>query len=407
MAHAIVATEILAGTSSDPDLLGRLRLTVLADIEPIAIEWRDLETRCDVSPYQSYDFVAAWSKHAAASDGVDVRIGVVRDEWGKVAAILPFGVTKGRFVTTAHYLCASHSNLNMPLVSRKHRDRFGPEAVAALLRLYCEMVGADLLVLSFQPDEWLGLPHPFGRLPRQPSSGEVKSIVTGQSYVALLQSALSRNARSKLRRKEAKLAAAKVGLPRQASTPEEVARVLDAFIAQKGRQLAEMGASDPFAAPNVREFLLHAALAGLESGSGLILHSLPRGREILAVRGVLRHGSHASLLVQSYDMDHALAHDSPGEVLFGGALAQDIADGVRELDLGVGVARYKDTWSNAVIPMFDATLPLTQAGRASAAAERARIASVRRIKGNTALYSALKSARAWIARMRRRLSGSR
>jgi CelD/BcsL family acetyltransferase involved in cellulose biosynthesis len=402
MAQVLAATHTRAETSTE-QRLDRLRLTVASDITPLAFEWRDLEARCEISPYQSYAFVAAWARHAASQEGVDVRVGIVRDEWGKIAAILPFGVTKGRFVTTAHYLGASHSNLNMPLVSRAHANRFQPETVKALLTSYGQAVGADLLVLSFQPEQWQGLPHPFLSLPRQASTGEVKSIVIPGDYETLLEVALSRKSRSQLRRKEKRLLAVQVGRPERARKPEEVMRVIDIFIAQKGRQLAELGASDPFAAPEVASFLIELGLAGLDGEGGLVLHSLSKGGEILAVRGTLRRGSHASLFIQSFDMDHDLASESPGEVLFGGALAQDIAEGVRELDLGVGRARYKDSWASAVMPMFDVILPLTQAGQAYAAAERARIAGVRSIKASTRLYGALKSVRAFIGRTNRRL----
>jgi CelD/BcsL family acetyltransferase involved in cellulose biosynthesis len=90
-------------------------------------------------------------------------------------------------------------------------------------------------------------------------------------------------------------------------------------------------------------------------------------------------------------------------VLFWGALAQDVGEGVRELDFGVGRARYKDRWANRVTPMFDATLSLSPAGQAYAAAERARIAGMRSIKASTRLYGALKAARAFIGGARRRL----
>ena len=155
------------------------------------------------------------------------------------------------------------------------------------------------------------------------------------------------------------------------------------------------------------EFLTELALGGLEGDEGLVLHSLSRGGEILAVRGALRHGPHASLLIQSYERGHDLASQSPGEVLFGGALAQDVAEGVRELDLGVGSARYKDSWANKVTPMFDVTLSLTPAGQAYAAAERARIAGLRSIKANTRLYGALKAVRATIGRAKRGLRALR
>src|SRR5215203_6141981 len=71
-----------------------------------------------------------------------------------------------------------------------------------------------------------------------------------------------------------------VGRPERARKPEEVMRVIDIFIAQKGRQLAELGASDPFAAPEVASFLIELGLAGLDGEGGLVLHSLSKGGEI-------------------------------------------------------------------------------------------------------------------------------
>src|SRR5262245_27991465 len=122
-----------------------LALSVISKPEHIAREWRDLQNRAAVSPYQAYDLVDAWARHPAEAAGVAPRIGVVRNVAGSIVAILPFGLVRRLGTTLGVYLGGSHFNVNLPLVDPALP--LGPGAVTHILDAYCAATGADLLHL--------------------------------------------------------------------------------------------------------------------------------------------------------------------------------------------------------------------------------------------------------------------
>ena len=91
-------------------------VAVSGDIRGCEKDWRRLEQSAVVSPYQRYDFIAAWVRNAAAGEGIDARVGTVTDSAGRVVMILPFGVASPALVAVGSYLGGSHVNIAMPLV---------------------------------------------------------------------------------------------------------------------------------------------------------------------------------------------------------------------------------------------------------------------------------------------------
>jgi CelD/BcsL family acetyltransferase involved in cellulose biosynthesis len=377
-----------------------LRLAIVDDVESLADAWRGLEASACVSPYQRHDFTLAWTVGAAAGDGVEPRIGVVRDAFGQIVMILPFGRRRRGPLALAAYLGGSHLNIAMPLAEKRFLGGLDVDSLRALLATYCREADVDLLALRYQPETWLGQPHPFLALPRRPSPDAVARLVVEGPRDALVASLQSKDARSKLRRKDNKLAKAGFVIVK-ADTPQLIDRLVGSFLRQKAAQLAEIGADDPFARAGVGGFLAKAAKSALGTGGGLEFAGLVRDEEVLAVRGVLRHGQQLSLMVQSYDATHDMARFSAGEALFANLLSEEVPRGLEHLDFGVGDARYKRRWSNAMTPMFDLTYAATPLGRIAAQAEALRSHALRSVKQNLVVYEQLRSLRARVASLRR------
>jgi len=371
-----------------------LTIAPAASMGTIAREWDELQGRAVTSAYQRRDFLDAWINHAATPAGQTVRIGVVRNETGRLVALLPFAVRKRWGFCVAGYLGGAHSNLNMPIVDPAFGRDLDRRAIEALLHDYCLAAGADVLVLANQPAEWLGQPHPFACLTSQPSPDSLMRIETTASYEGYSEGQLSKDARSKLRRKTKKVEDLGATLL-TAQTAAETDLLLTAFLDHKARRLAAMGADDPFAVPGVAAFLREAALAE----GGLQLFGLVSDGKVHAVAGWVRQGEQASLMILSYDPQSDLARYSPGEVVLSRILASHLGQGLRHLDFGLGDERYKSTWSNASTAMFDAIFAVTGRGALYAQAQRARTGAVRMIKQNQALYG-------WLKRTRARLAGA-
>jgi CelD/BcsL family acetyltransferase involved in cellulose biosynthesis len=378
----------------------RLSVEVVADAHALEVEWRALEERALVTPYQRFDYLAAWMRHAADGDGVEPRLGAVRDDKGRLAMLLPFGVRRGSLGRAARYLGGTHVNLNMPLVDAQILRHHTSDSLTAILADYCRAAGVDCVVLVNQPETWLGEPHPLLSLPHRRSSDAIRCISTSITGAGVIDAILSPEGRRRLRRKERRFEEAGATFAR-ASTEAEVDRLLSVFLVQKAKRLGDLGADDPFGLPGVAAFLREAAAAGARTGNGLTLSSLSIDGEPIAIRGVMRHKDHRSFVVQSFDTEHRLSKLSAGEVLLAWVIRTALAEGTTLFDFGLGETPYKAVWSNGLIDMFDVFLPFTALGHVHVAAVESRRAVVRSIKRNPPLYKRLKRARTHMARIGR------
>ena len=78
-----------------------------------------------------------------------------------------------------------------------------------------------------------------------------------------------------------------------------------------------------------------------------------------------------------HDGDPEIARSSPGEIMVHAVVADAIARGFSEFDLGVGEARYKNEACEIVEPLFDSAFAVTLKGRLAAWT----FLAARRIKG--------------------------
>jgi len=387
-----------AGADLFSDTGESLALSIISRPESIAREWKDLQDRAAVSPYQAYDLTDLWIRHAAEAAGVAPRVGVVRNLAGSVVAILPFGLIRRLGTTVGVYLGGSHFNVNLPLIDPALP--VGPGAVMRILDAYCAATGADLLHLCHQPVAWRGAEHPFLCLPHQDAADDVSLIlVAGADYPNYVATSLTRKTRSELRRKAAKFAEAGARAIR-AETPQDVARFIDAFLAQKAKRLASQGVDDPFTAPGIKEFFSAAALRGLGQAGGLELHALQAADgHLLAVRAGARHQDQYSLMVQSFDTADYLAKYSPSECLIAEVLAENCRRGVTAFDFGVGANRFKKVWANGLVKLFNLNHAVNAKGQLHAGLLRLAGSARRYVKRNPRLFAAVQDARAMSARL--------
>ncbi len=70
----------------------------------------------------------------------------------------------------------------------------------------------------------------------------------------------------------------------------------------------------------------------------------------------------------SFSADEAVTRYSPGEHLLNAMVRDLCGRGVATIDLGIGEARYKDTWCPRRIPVFNQYIAITPAGQVLRAA---------------------------------------
>jgi len=238
-------------------------------------------------------------------------------------------------------------------------------------------------------------------MPHQPSPSFGYRGRLPADFETLMQAATSGNTRKKLRKKERNLS--RYGELRywRAGTSEEVRRVLDAFFAQKATRMRELGMSDVFAEPGVRDFVAAASMTGLPAGRPAIeLYACSIASTIVATYGgVVREGRFCAMF--NSIIRNEFAAESPGELLLFQLVRMCCERGLTTFDLGVGEAGYKDTFCSEPEPLFDAFVPLTPLGQTAAATLSAVATIKRQVKRSRFLWAAVQTARRQLYAARR------
>jgi CelD/BcsL family acetyltransferase involved in cellulose biosynthesis len=399
---SVAAIVPVAATGSVAAIGPVARVDIIDDIAAAEPVWRGLEISGAVaSPYQRFDFIAPWQRHVGRRKGVRPFLVVGSDARGTPLFLLPLGRTRHGPLEVAGFLGGKHANFNGALWRRDVAasiDRHAMETIVAMIRQAGG--GADLLMLTNQPQQWEGVANPLAALRHQPSPSFACRGALAKDFAALVDARVSATQRKKLRKKERVLAGAQPIRYWRAETADEALRVLDVFFAQKAERMAELGLADAFAAPGMREFITAAATAELASGRPAIeLYAASVGDTIVATYGGLVGNGRFSGIFNSM-IRNELAHESPGQLLLFNLVRMCCERGLTTFDLGVGEAAFKQLFCNEPEPLFDSFLPLTPLGRAAAAACRLRFALKRRIKRSPPVWATVRA-------MRRRLAGRR
>ncbi len=356
-------------------------VTAHADAAAVVRDWAELEACAPCSIYQTRGFILPWIATLGARAGVLPRFIMARDEDDRPVALLLLGITRSRGVTVAGWLGGRDANLPMALL-RRSQD-WSAADLLRLLRSAARALGApDVFALPNQPTVFAGAPNPFIALPHGPSPSAAYGTALPSDAEQLFAAKLSKDARKKLRKKEAKLAG--MGEVRHvvATTAIERTRVIDAVIAHKSLRLRARGIASDFEAPEMRGFIEQTTAAGT-----IELHALTLDDRIIAVYGGGVHGGHWSGMFNAFDPDEAIARVSPGDLLLMRLIAHCCARGIGRFDLGIGEARYKAALCDEAIALFDVVVPMSPIGRGYALMLRMRRATKRRIKRDPRLHA--------------------
>jgi CelD/BcsL family acetyltransferase involved in cellulose biosynthesis len=335
---------------------GPYRIEVLPGLKAAEQLWRAMERDAPISPYQRFDWVAAY----AASTGSEARIqvAVLRDEAGRPALVMPLDIETSMGARVASWIGGKHSNFNLPLAAPGAEAwlRVDPEAA---LRAIGRAVGVDVFALALVPRSWAGEPGLFAALgAASPSNAYEVRLGPDPEAVAV------RSMSNEGRRSEA-----------------EVQLYLDAFFRQKEDRFRTLGIPDPFLAEEVRTFIRTASLDRLGEGRPAIeLYALTVGGRVASVLGGAGDGRRLSAMFLSFEPCQETMKYSPGDILVSRLIREQCLRGREHFDLGVGEARYKHTFCDETVELADVFLPVTARGSIYAAALRAVAALKRLVK---------------------------
>ncbi len=327
-------------------------IEVIESLEAARDAWAELSPHAAVSPYQSHRFLSNWFETVGRRAGLEPFIIVARDPAGRPRALLPLCVGVRSGLRIAAFLGGRDSNFNLGLLHRN--AAFDERSLRDILLAAARKLPKppDLVYLRHQPRRFDGVANPLAFSTAIPSA----SFAYGRSLPAsvdALTASLAKDARKKLRRKEARLAEFGEVVYEHAATGERARAILSALVQQKSARFAQVGLDNILDAGVIE--LLERASA--ESGEGALeAHGLSVGGRIVATYvGLVRNGRFSAMM-NSFDMDEEIARNSPGELLLHALMRNLVDRGFTAFDLGVGEARYKNAVCDETIELCDVVM---------------------------------------------------
>lgn len=363
-----------------------ITVEILRDPSQALPVWSALEADAPATLYQTARFANAWYATLGPDLGYQPLIVLARDGDGAPAALLALAERRMGPARVAFFAGAKDSNANLPLL--RHDLTPTAQDFADLLRKAGKLAGVDAFALLNQPRVFDGRANALTGLPSQasPSSGHLASLAADGD--AVLGARLSKEARKKYRKKEARLAnAAALDLVTSAE-PQQATRILDAFFAQKLARFEDRHIASTFERPAARAFIE----AGVACGA-ITLYGLDWAGRIIATYGGGGHNGRFSAMFNSFAADEEIARSSPGDLLLFALIRRLCAEGYASLDLGIGEARYKAAICDVDEALADTFLAVTATGAALRAGLTVAMQAKAAIKGNARLMALAQSAR--------------
>src|SRR5258708_34762100 len=105
------------GMAARPETSRIASVEVLSDLGGAESVWRGLEQSNGFStPYQRFDFLAAWQRRVGEREGIRPFIVIAYDKDRQPLLLLPLGVKRESGARVARFLGGKHATFNMALL---------------------------------------------------------------------------------------------------------------------------------------------------------------------------------------------------------------------------------------------------------------------------------------------------
>jgi CelD/BcsL family acetyltransferase involved in cellulose biosynthesis len=357
---------------------------IIHDLAAAEAVWRACENpQVSYTPYQRFDFLAAWQRQVGEREGMQPFIVVAHDGARRPLLLLPLAIKTIFGMRCASFMGGKHATFNMALVEKDFAANATRADVATLVSALSNQSRADVLALHQQPLRWRDLPNPMALLPHQRSANDCPLLTMAPD--AAPASLVSSSFRRRLKGKERKLQALAGYRYHVATEDAAINRLLNWFFRIKPLRMAEQKLPNVFAEPGIEAFIRAACLTPLQGGGHAIdIHALECDEEVIAIFAGVADGHRFSMMFNTYTMS-ANAKFSPGLILMRDIIDDYAGQNYRALDLGIGSDDYKRLFCKDDEPIFDSFVPLSLRGRIAASAMSALNRAKRQVKHNAAL----------------------
>lgn len=288
----------------------------------------------------------------------------------------------------------THANGNFP-PSDARWAAGAPEAAIAELAAEIRRVRPDIDVLALERLMLAleGARNPLLGLPSSASPNPSLAVDLTGGFEALMARSNGKRRRKKHRSQTRKFEAAGELRRVEASSPQEVDRILDDFFAMKASRFKQAGIANVFEDVKVQAFFRTLFTDALRlSPKPFVLHALEVGGKLRAITGASRLPDR---LVCEFGaiVDDELSHASPGDFLFFENIMEACTQGLAVYDFSVGDEPYKRLWCDIETRHADVLMTLSTKGRILVATLGVIARAKARLKGNRRLWTIVKGLR--------------
>jgi len=353
-----------------------LSFSIHNSLAAVESEWRRFERIAEGTPFQTYEWLAAWYRHIGIRDSAVPAVVVGRFAGGETAFILPLAIDSRRALRRLRWLGQDLCDYNAPLLSRDFSQRVTPSDFLALWRtLHGKMqsdpqLRHDWMEFEKMPETIGAQINPFALFELTPNADSAHIAHFNSDwetfYRAKRSSATRRHDRSKRRRM------AQFGDMRfvTAVDPNDARTTLETLMSQKSLSLARKGIPDMFARPGYRAFFLDI---GSNPAARHLVHvsRIEIGATYAAANFAIVFGDCYFHILSSH-CDGRLAHFGPGALHLRELMTHAIGRGLRRFDFTIGDERYKSEWCDERLRLYDYSAAATWRGWPSSALSAAR-----------------------------------
>lgn len=378
----------------DLEATGTIDVAVYGDVTGLRAEWDDIAARSPSSLYQTFEWVETWSRHAGRGAKMSPRI-VVGRKRGKVLFLLPLSTYRRGIYRMVSYLADTHSNFCMGLFDTDLIPRLTIADMKALVAKLSELLApVDVLEFCCQPVGWNETTNPFALLRWQQSHNMGYALSLEGGFEAALNRRNGARKRKKFRWQTNRLKAVGGGHLRVASTPQEVDRFMDRAMELTAKRFNKAGIWNTFENDGVVPFFRELATSSLAmKDPALLIYGLEIEGKLRAVfAGGIRNGQFHGCFTAIADDEYASV--SPGEMLIYLVIEDCVKRGLHTFDLGRGEERYKTSWCDQRVAMFETTIAVKRTAIGYAVYERVKLSTKRVMRSNRTLWNGCKRLRA-------------
>ena len=353
-----------------------LTLQIHTSLAAAEAEWRRFELVAEGTPFQTFEWLAAWYRHIGMCEGVVPLIAVGRFADGKTAFLLPLAVEPRHSVRRLCWLGQELCDYNAPLLARDFSQRVTSLHFLMAWRELCRQIQADPR-LRYDWIEFEKMPqtvgvqiNPFTHLGVTPNANSAHIAQLGGDWESFYRATRSSATRRRDRIKRRRMSEYGEISFITATDPHDVRQTLENLMDQKSRLLARKGIGAMFARPEHREFFLDFA-SNPATRHMAHVSRVEIGTTIAAANFAITFGDCYYHILSSY-CDNELTRHGPGTLHLREIMAYAIKLGLRRFDFTIGDETYKNEWCDLRLKLYDYGAAATWRGWPASASSRVR-----------------------------------